>query len=295
MPGNACDPQPSGCFGAVGYAYSIGTYEITNAQYAEFLNAKAKSDPLGLFNENMDNVPSFSYGGIRRIGNPGSYQYLTVSVRENMPVNYVSFFDAARFANWMNNGQGDADTETGAYTLAGGTPEPTNASTLVRNEGAEIVLPSENEWYKAAYYDSASQTFVDYPVGADAVVCSQPTATPGRANCGNSGDLTDSGSYPGSASLSGTFDQGGNAWEWLEVNLCFACSPTSFWGHRGGSYKLAGTTLAASSRSGAYGSDELTDIGFRVALVVPEPSPDLLLVSGVLGLLGLAGWRQKQH
>jgi hypothetical protein len=53
-PGNACDPQPdvsgagSGCFGAVPYAYFIGTYEVTNAQYAEFLNAKAKSDPFGL-------------------------------------------------------------------------------------------------------------------------------------------------------------------------------------------------------------------------------------------------------
>ena len=47
-PGNACDPQLQGCFGAVGYAYQIGTYEVTNAQYAEFLNPA--SDPLGLCN-----------------------------------------------------------------------------------------------------------------------------------------------------------------------------------------------------------------------------------------------------
>ena len=39
-----------------------------------------------------------------------------------MPVNYVDFYDALRFANWMNNGQGNGDTETGAYTLLGGTP-----------------------------------------------------------------------------------------------------------------------------------------------------------------------------
>jgi sulfatase modifying factor 1 len=293
-PGNSCDPQPGGCFGAVAYIYSIATYEVTNAQYAEFLNAKAKSDPLGLWNENMDNNPSFSYGGIRRTGTPGNYTYVPVSVRANQPVNYVSFFDAARFANWMNNGQGDADTETGAYTLTGGTPTPSNASTLVRNEGAEIVLPNEDEWFKAAYYDPASQTYFDYPVGADAVVCSEPTATPGHANCGNLiGDATTSGSYPGSASPYGTFDQGGNLWEWFEVNLCFACSPTSFWGHRGGSYLLAGTTLSASSRSGAYGSDEVRDIGFRVAGVIPEPGRNLLLVSGVQGLLVLAGWRRR--
>jgi sulfatase modifying factor 1 len=54
-PGNACDVQFQGCFGAVSYRYSIGTYEVTNAQYAEFLNAKAGSDPFGLFNPGMGN------------------------------------------------------------------------------------------------------------------------------------------------------------------------------------------------------------------------------------------------
>ena len=46
-PGNACDPQPdtgfgAGCFGAVTYTYSIGTYEVTNAQYAEFLKFSSR-------------------------------------------------------------------------------------------------------------------------------------------------------------------------------------------------------------------------------------------------------------
>ena len=288
-PGNACDPQPGGCYGAVANGFSIGTYEVTNAQYAEFLNAKAKSDPLRLYNGSMGNNPSWAYGGIRQFGTPGSYTYSLIAGRENMPVNHVSFFDAARFANWMNNGQGDADTETGSYTLLGGTWTPSNASTIVRNEGAAIVLPSENEWYKAAYYDPASQTYFDYPVAADAVVCSMPTAAPVRANCTNAaGDLTDSGSYTGSASPYGTFDQGGNLSEWLEVNLCSGCSPFSFWGLRGGSRVQAGTWLAASSRTGADGDDELVGVGFRVAIVVPEPHRDSLLIAGVLGLLGLA-------
>jgi hypothetical protein len=39
-----------------------------------------------------------------------------------MPVNYVSFYDALRFANWLHNGQptgaqGNATTEGGAYTI----------------------------------------------------------------------------------------------------------------------------------------------------------------------------------
>jgi len=101
-------------------------------------------------------------------------------------VNYVSFWDAARFANWFGNGQGNASTETGAYTLLGGTPTPSNAATVTHNAGASIVLPSENEWYKAAFYDPASNGFFDYPAGMNAQIgCAAPTATPNRAICNN--------------------------------------------------------------------------------------------------------------
>src|SRR5215510_10306366 len=102
-PGNACDPQPGGlfpggCFGAVGYAYQIGTYEVTNAQYAEFLNAKAASDPLALYDTDMG-IPRGRYGGIMRGGSSGSYTYTAIAGRENMPVNQVTFFDVLRFSN----------------------------------------------------------------------------------------------------------------------------------------------------------------------------------------------------
>ena len=107
-PGNPCDSVGdnngiTGCYGAVGYEYAIGTYEVTNAQYAEFLNAKAPNDQLLLYNERMDDLQSL--GGITRSGSNGSYSYATIPGRENMPVNLVSLYDAMRFANWMNNGQ----------------------------------------------------------------------------------------------------------------------------------------------------------------------------------------------
>ena len=165
-PGNAGD---STGFGAVGYAYNIGTYEVANAQYAEFLNAKAASDPYGLYNPGMATYfgsPS-PYGGITRSGSPGSYTYSAIAGRERWPVIDVSVFDALRFANWMNNGQGSGDTETGAYTLLGGTATPTNGDTVTRNAGATIVLTSENEWYKAAYYDSSSSKYFAYPAGSN--------------------------------------------------------------------------------------------------------------------------------
>ncbi len=73
------------------------------------------------------------------------------------PVNYVSWYDSIRFANWLNNGQGTGDTETGAYTLLGGTPTPSNGVSITRNAGATWFLPSEDEWYKAAYHQPAAQ------------------------------------------------------------------------------------------------------------------------------------------
>ena len=45
------------------YAYSISKYEVTNTQYAEFLNAKAASDPLGLYSTSMGSDAIF--GGSR--------------------------------------------------------------------------------------------------------------------------------------------------------------------------------------------------------------------------------------
>ena len=68
--GNAtCGGQSDQPCGSVGYAYSIGTYEVTNAQYTEFLNAKASSDPLGLYNTSMGS----GYGGITRSGSSGPW------------------------------------------------------------------------------------------------------------------------------------------------------------------------------------------------------------------------------
>jgi len=119
--GNACDPQAGGpiCAGAVPYVYDIATYEVTNAQYAEFLNAKAASDPYGLWASPMG-TPG-GWAGITRSGSTGSYTYGVVTGRADMPVTYVSSSDILRFANWMENGQGNGDTEKGSYLLFGGT------------------------------------------------------------------------------------------------------------------------------------------------------------------------------
>src|SRR6476620_6143949 len=157
--GNANNTPPALPVGAVDHEYWIAKYEVTVGQYAEFLNAKAKSDPLGLYNTNMG---SDVFGGITRSGVSGGFTYAAKTDMGNKPVNYVSWYDAIRFANWLHNGQGNGDTETGAYTILGGTPIPSNGLSITRNFGAKWFLPSVDEWYKAAYYDPASSSYYRY-------------------------------------------------------------------------------------------------------------------------------------
>ena len=89
----------------------------------------------------------------------------------NRPVNYVSFWDAARFANWLHNGQptgpqGPGTTEDGAYLNVGN-----QAPSFGRNAGATFFIPTEDEWYKAAYHDKTAglaASYFDYPTGTNA-------------------------------------------------------------------------------------------------------------------------------
>ncbi len=277
-PGNACDVQTQGCFGAVADTYQISKFETTNAQYAEFLNAKAASDPLGLYNTSMGS----GFGGITQSGISGGYTYSAIAGRGDMPVSYVSFYDTLRFANWLNNGQGSGGTETGAYTLLGGTATPSNGLTVTRNAGAGIFLTSEDEWYKAAYYDAVATSYFDYPAGTDTqTVCAAPGATANTANCNSAvGDLTGVGSYTGSASPYGTFDQGGNVYEWNEAIISGSRAA------RAGSFFHNASGLAASSRSVSNPTIENEHVGFRVASI-PEPATGLLVMTGMLALASL--------
>jgi formylglycine-generating enzyme required for sulfatase activity len=302
-PGNPADTEVMTCcgtatgttgYGSVADVYRIGKYKVTNAQYAEFLNAVADTDTYRLYNEGMGDPNAWARGGITRSGTSGSYTYSTIAGREDMPVNLVSFWDALRFANWLHNGQptgaqDNSTTEDGAYTI---TAQGIANNSITRNAGATIFLASEDEWYKAAYYDALSSSYFDYPAGSNAqTTCALPGATPNTANCGSQvWDLTDVGRYTGSPSPNGTFDQGGNVWEWNEAII--SNSVSTIRGLRGGSFQNAPGDFAASFRLGDSPASEALDVGFRVAMI-PEPGTGLLLGAGVLGLA--AGRRRSQR
>ena len=269
--GNANDATG---YGAVAYNYKIAKNETTIGQYAGFLNAAAKSDPYALYNPSMT---TSTINGISCSGVSGGYTYAVNPGSANKPITYVSWFDAARMCNWMHNGQGNGSTETGAYTLNGAV-----SGIYTKNAGATVWIPSENEWYKAAYYDATkggrggywqyptqSNTMGGYTMGGNTI---------GNANSANyyDGDYvgypTDVGAYgANSDSFYGTNDQGGNVWEWND-----AVSGLSR-GLRGGSWNGNVNYLRASTRGNVDSRDEDASVGFRVASV-PEPSCVVLTI-----------------
>ncbi|MGO9112301.1 MAG: SUMF1/EgtB/PvdO family nonheme iron enzyme [Thermoguttaceae bacterium] len=300
-PGNVADPATGGLYGSVPYIYRMGTFDVTMAQYTAFLNAVAtKSDPYGLYNSNMGT--DFSTLGIARSGGPGSYSYSVTGSApgaNNMPVFFVSWGDAARFCNWLENGQptsgteATGTTETGAYTLNGDT------TTLLetRNAGATYFLPSENEWYKAAYYvgGGTNAGYWTYPTRSNSPPSNVLSAT--GTNNANYRDpnlvftdptnyLTPVGSFADSPGPYGTYDMAGDVWQWNEASIYGA-----YRGIGGGSWDGPYEYLASSNISAAYPIYGDGGTGFRVASV-PEPGNITLLLAGAVGVLAFA-WRRK--
>ena len=290
--GNAADPLTG--YGAVTQEFRMGTYEVTIAQYVTFLNVVAKvprNDVMaGLYKEEMADPKSEEDPGalIQRTGSgtkadPYRYSASTSAAWPNAaerPVAWVTWFDAARFANWMHHGQGQAGTETGAYTLV----DFQESGPLSRNLDAKFWIPSEDEWVKAAYYDPTklgSNKYWTFPTRTDkpprfAQVADTPPAP--AANFQNvykgsdAGVLTPVGSYSGSSSHYGTFDQGGSLWEWTE-----AAYPSATAGPnrivRGGSWGPGITPLMKTVRRdyGPMVSEPFyydDDAGFRIATTV---------------------------
>lgn len=288
---------PDRVSGAVGYDYRIAKHEVTAGQYTEFLNGVAGVDIHGLYNTEMW---SSAYGcKIERYVGSGTsvdpYQYRVAADWANRPVNYVSWGDAARFANWLHNDQpiGDQDlstTEDGAYFLNGAMTE-TALTAVTREADWEWSLPSEDEWYKAAYHksDGATGNYFEFPTASDAEPSNalvEPVDPGNNATYLDSGLTigapyyrTEVGAHENSESAYGTFDQGGNVWEWNDG------TPYGYYrGLRGGTFCCYDSGLAAADRDGYYATYENYGLGFRV-VQVPEPAAMVLLVLGGVGLL----------
>lgn len=284
--GNAADPATG--LGGVGYDYSIARTGVTVAEYVTFLNAVAKTDTHALYNRGM--ATDLAVAGITRVGRRGHYSYSVMNndgSAADRPITYVSWFDAARFVNWIANGQPSGrqnarTTENGAYDLrkaGGGKAVPRNAINPNTRAAPTFFLPTENEWYKSAYFTpdkggapgyftfatqqdvaptnnpaAASGSIVNYLMGAVYSVTQSAVFSP------NQNYLTNVGAFATTTSHYGTLDQNGNVYEWNDL----AGTAGRFRGLRGGFWAGGAVTLQKSTFTQVTATRQANDAGFRL-------------------------------
>ena len=265
-PGNSGDLTGSPYNGgAVAYEYRIGKYEISE-------DAIDKANALGGL-------------GISHDGRGA-----------NKPATSISWFEAARFVNWLNTSTGgmpaykfDINGDFQLWEPGDAGYDPNNR---YRNSQAQYVLPSAHEWYKAAYFDPVTDTYFDYPTGSDTVpdgidfvgdpvfdaVYRDPDANAQPNDISNVGVL----------SPFGTAGQGGNVFEWLETAFDLVNDlPGKQRGLRGGGWTSTSSVLQAlNSGIGTLPAFTSDKAGFRV-LHIPEPSSLALTAFGALSLAGV--------
>ncbi|MFM8497728.1 MAG: SUMF1/EgtB/PvdO family nonheme iron enzyme [Planctomycetia bacterium] len=300
----------------------MGKYHFTNSQYTAFLNAidPAGTNPNFVYNESQgSNIRS---GISFTTGNVSGAKY---AVRPNMgdkPVNYVSWFDAARVSNWLHNGAQtygssnntvSAPQNNGAYTL--GTA--TSGTAPAKNAGAKFYIPTENEWYKAAYYNptlsGGAGGYRLYGNGFDSGIAAVTADSTGNGSAGTgimgsgtgnfanysnravwngqAGNVTTVGTN-GAASYYGAFDMSGNVSDWND----FDGMPGSSRGIRGGYWNSLASGVSSANGVTDDPSGEISGIGFRLAspAPVPEPSTYAMALAGI-ACGGFSMWRRRKR
>ena len=310
--GNAADPATG--FGAVAEDYRLSQNAVTIGQYVKFLNRVArKEDKHGLYNPKM--ATDLTVAGIRQTRNKKGFHYSVIEPQgavqtpaatgANRPVTYVSWFDAARFVNWLANGQPHGrqnylTTERGAYDLTQeaarqGYAVPLSDINTNTGEPPTHRIPTENQWYKAAYYsptlNSGAGGYYPYATQSSSPPGNSLDDTPNQANYTwagvititrgmaldlNQNFLTDVGAFPGSPGAFGTFDMNGNVWEWNDADG----TPSGIRILRGGGWTSYFTYLQSTYRLGSATGGASSNGGFRlVSTLAPEASPDHALVT----------------
>jgi len=272
--GNAGNAADDTGYGAVGYPYRIGVNEVSRGM-------------IDVYNT-LSGGPTLTMNDMRSFGGNGS----------SRPATGLSWNEAARFVNWLNTSTGFSE----AYKFTTGLRNDNialwtimdygyNAANPFRNSNANYFLPSEDEWYKAAYYDPNANAgaggYWNYATGSDAVPTevvggtTNGTAVYGQSVVRSPADITNAGGL----SPYGTMAQNGNVFEWGESGFT---APNDWAAEqrviRGGFWQTNSDGLASANRNSLGPTAENDIAGFRVA-AVPEPSASLLVIIGMMGFI----------
>lgn len=286
--GNQGDPNARGQIGGVPYNYRISTYEISQGQ-----------------------IDMASAGGLQGV-TAGAWS-------ADQPAAFLKWYEAAAFANWLNTSTGNVPaynltynggSDNSSWVMSLWSPEDAwqnGGQNLYRNKNAHYFLPSDDEWFKAAFQmnDGVTANYWNYPTASNsaptpvasgtaagtAVYAQSLTAPPADVN------------QAGGPSAYGTVGQGGNVWEWMETSS--TGSNTVPYADRtlmGGSSQDQSQVLQATNMTpfNANPAFEDTYIGFRVASaevgigIVPEPSTYCLGLTG-MACGGFSIWLRRRR
>jgi hypothetical protein len=222
----------------------------------------------------------------------------------NKPATSITWNEAARFVNWLNTStgkhaaykfDGNIDINQNISLWDAGDWLDFNPENPFRSKRATYVLPSTDEWYKAAYFIPSTNSYSNYTNGLntppDAVI-EGTEANTAVYDKSVPADVT----LAGGANQNGIVGLGGNVFEWEESAEDRSNNiPSENRGIRGGSWQLGVTQLLYSTRYGVtpdnlyYHNQHM--LGFRVAMVTPSggqvPEPSTMAIFG-LGALGMA-------
>jgi hypothetical protein len=267
-------------YGSVGYNYRIGTYEISQNQ----LNLAVASG--------LSHVTAGAWSG-------------------DKPAANMSWFESAAFVNWLNTSKGfqaayNLTWSGSAWSMSlwtAGNPGY-NASNRYRNSLAQYFLPSENEFYKAAFGKIDGRGYFLYPTASNTAPTAVTSGTASGTAVYNQGWIPPGPAsiyQAGGSSSYGTMGQGGNIQEWQESSFNGLNNNTGdnrmvrggYW------YGASSDALDSSTRSSFGPTTDIVNLGFRVASASLEPAPAAVPEPGTYAagaiLLLLAVWHYRRR
>jgi formylglycine-generating enzyme required for sulfatase activity len=204
--------------GGVSYPYGIGQLEVTVRQWVAFLNTAnpAGGDPHHLYSASESSAAWPKYGQINFASSArrGHHYSVASPAWADKPYGFANFLRAARFDNSLYHGRllakhTSADgtfryvtyrialsrrTERGMYDMAGARRRgPTRSRT------SGFVIPSQDEWIKAAYYDpdgGGTFSYWKYPTNAGVFGDGTATAPHPTTLSASTGNVTNTATQP---------------------------------------------------------------------------------------------------